>query len=604
MASHKLTPVLMTGSLLLALLLAIGHHFYYQYLDGNIVESQSQQEWFLRVGTGMAFLARALLSAAVGFAYTQILWRTLRSKSVSIQGVNSLFGILHDAWDFTTWELWTAAPALAVVAMIAWALPLIAVVTPATLTVQVSSYPNKTVIDSPLPILDYSDPLNFAQWTAAGGTGYLAPSSYISRVLLSVASSGSILAIPAPSPNSSYSLDFYGPTISCGAPKNATFAKLVTDTVKNSTWSANPVGYVGFVPQSRLGGDISLDLADDVPNAEEYALLGLEGALNTSLISTMATLDKTGRNTSTAKFYVVVPDSPSSTGYMVANKSIECALYNSSFAVDFTYNNGQQDISYKTKKLNGVSAANTLTCGNQSPDSCKDLIAYISLMDALGKLLLGSLQISHYGAMSPTQTQIMSSALMDSKEMQALRAVNSVDASEREEILQSVIGNISISDALEQLFTNATISLFSNSRFLQNDTAASNGPITYLSPQIAFSYAPRNLFIAYGSGLLVAAIVVAFGLVCIKSSSASYGNSFSTILRTTRNPDLDTMVPAAETSGAEPLSNHLGNSRLVLRSQGRRLGGMEEDTVTFFAVDSTPDEMKRTERQSPDDSWL
>lgn len=120
MAIHKLTPVLMTGSLFLGLLLAIGHHLYYHYLDGRVIKGQNQQEWFLRVGTGIAFLARALLSAAVGFAYTQILWRTLRSKSVTIEGVNSLFGVLHNAWDFTTWELWTAAPALAVVAIIAW----------------------------------------------------------------------------------------------------------------------------------------------------------------------------------------------------------------------------------------------------------------------------------------------------------------------------------------------------------------------------------------------------------------------------------------------------------------------------------------------------
>ncbi|KAF4978281.1 hypothetical protein FDECE_18247, partial [Fusarium decemcellulare] len=167
MVGHKLTPVLMIGSLLLGVVLAVCHHLYYKFLDGNIVRSQSQQEWFLRVGTGMAFLARSMLSAAVGLAYTQILWRTLRLKSVTIQGMNSLFGILHNAWDFTAWEIWTAAPALAVVALIAWFLPLIAVVTPATLTVQVSSHPNKTVIDAPIPIIDYGNTLNFAEWPSA-----------------------------------------------------------------------------------------------------------------------------------------------------------------------------------------------------------------------------------------------------------------------------------------------------------------------------------------------------------------------------------------------------------------------------------------------------
>lgn len=110
----------MTGSLVLGVALAIGHHLFYDYLNNRIVQNQNQQEWFLRIGTGVAFLTRALLSAAVGIAYTQILWRTLRSKSVTIQGINSMFGVPHNAWDFTTSELWTAAPALTVIAAIAW----------------------------------------------------------------------------------------------------------------------------------------------------------------------------------------------------------------------------------------------------------------------------------------------------------------------------------------------------------------------------------------------------------------------------------------------------------------------------------------------------
>ncbi|KAF5584024.1 uncharacterized protein FSUBG_12938 [Fusarium subglutinans] len=577
MAVHKLTPVLMTGSLFLGLVLAIGHHLYYHYLDGRIVKTQNQQEWFLRVGTGIAFLARALLSAAVGFAYTQILWRTLRSKSVTIEGVNSLFGVLHNAWDFTTWELWTAAPALAAVAIIAWALPLIAVITPATLTVQVSDRPNITVVDAPIPLLDYNNMLNFAQFTGVGGVGYYAPSSYVSRVLLSVASLGSILTFPAPFPNSSYSVDFYGPSISCGTPRNATFAKLLAEAVKNETCCGNSAGYVGFVPSSNT-----------VNSTEEgYALAGLRGAMNYSLISSLASIDRTANSINASRLFVVVPDIPASnttTSYIMANKTIECALYNSSYAVNFTFDNGQQNISYKSKRLNGVRSSDASLNEDNDSDRFNAAVAYIALMDSLGKLLLGNLGISHYGVMQPTQTQIMSSVLMDAKEMQVLGGVNA--ATDHPEAPDSVIGNISMANALQQL---------------QNDTAASRGNITYLTTQIAFSYEPRNLFIAYGLGLLASAVIVIIGLLCIKSASASYAATFSTILRTTRNPDIDTIVPAAETSGAEPLSKQLGDTRLVLRRQGRRLEGIDEDMVTLFAVDSMSDEKGR-QKDSPYDS--
>ncbi|KAG5751776.1 hypothetical protein H9Q69_006083 [Fusarium xylarioides] len=576
MAVHKLTPVLMTGSLFLGLVLAIGHHLYYHYLDGRIIKSQNQQEWFLRVGTGIAFLARALLSAAVGFAYTQILWRTLRSKSVTIEGVNSLFGVLHNVWDFTAWELWTAAPALAAVAIIAWALPLIAVITPATVTVQVSDRPNITVVDAPIPLLDYNNMLNFAQFTGVGGVGYYAPSSYVSRVLLSVASLGSILTFPAPFPNSSYSVDFYGPSISCSTPRNATFAKLLAEAVKNETCCGNSAGYIGFVPSTNT-----------VNSTEEgYALAGLRGAMNYSLISSQSTIDETANSINASRLFVVVPDMPASNttiSYIMANKSIECALYNSSYAVNFTFENGQQNITYKSKRLNGVRSSDAGLNRDKDDDRFNAAVAYIALMDSLGKLLLGNLGISHYGVMQPTQTQIMSSILMDAKEMQVLAGVNA--ATDRPEVPDSVIGNISMANALEQ----------------QNDTAASHGNITYLTTQIAFSYEPRNLFIAYGLGLLASLVIVIIGLLCIKSASASYATTFSTILRTTRNPDIDTIVPAAETSGAEPLSKQLGDTRLVLRRQERRLEGMDEDMATLFAVDSKPGEKDR-QKDSPYDS--
>lgn len=45
---HWLLPTLMTISLLWGLLLAIGHHFYYHWLDGQIVGTAARQQWSLR----------------------------------------------------------------------------------------------------------------------------------------------------------------------------------------------------------------------------------------------------------------------------------------------------------------------------------------------------------------------------------------------------------------------------------------------------------------------------------------------------------------------------------------------------------------------------
>lgn len=95
-------------------------------------------------------------------------------------------------------------------------------------------------------------------------------------------------------------------------------------------------------------------------------------------------------------------------------------------------------------------------------------------------------------------------------------------------------------------------------------------PVKVLTPQNAYIYKSRILLISYISGVAATAICVAVGLVCIsKASSAAFGTSFSTIVRTTRNPELDRLVSPAETSGAEPLSKELAAIKLRL-VQGKK----------------------------------
>ncbi|CAG1963029.1 unnamed protein product [Fusarium graminearum] len=585
MASRQLTPALMAGSFLLGLSFALAHHFYYLHLDEIIVESQSQQQWHLRAGTGLAFLVRAFLSAAVGIAYTQILWRTLRSKSITIGGVNSLFGVMNNPWAFIGWELWTAAPLLAVVAIIAWALPLVAIITPATLTVTVSSQPNITSLHAPISTPDYANVDTFGSWTGR----LLVHSTYVSRLLLSVASLGSILTIPPPFPNSSYALDFHGPTLSCHNTKNQAFSRQVREILENSKNqdADTTIVFVGFVPNHGRGNGSS-------SGVNEYALTGLKYALNESVATTFR-LDYT--ETGPAKFYVALRDETNSNPNVYETmKTIECELYNSSFATNFSFDNGQQNISYTSKKLNPVAFPSDFrSIAMFGSDHWTTKGAYLSLMNAMGQLVLGT--VINFGSSNTTnaiQTLIRSSSLMDTKEMYAFKKGRP----------ESMNGNISMSDALEDLFTNLTISLFSHPRFLQNSSAASRVPVTYSSAQNEFSYEPRNLLVAYGVGLFLAWAIVIIGLLCIKSASASYGSSFSTILRTTRNPEIDKIIPVAETTGAEPLSKNLNNVRLVLRRQGGGPESGDDEKATFFTVDSKSQEMERDQTNDPAESLL
>jgi hypothetical protein len=99
-------------------------------------------------------------------------------------------------------------------------------------------------------------------------------------------------------------------------------------------------------------------------------------------------------------------------------------------------------------------------------------------------------------------------------------------------------------------------------------------------------------------------IIVIIGLLCIKSTSAAYGASFSTILRTTRNSSLDAIIPEVETSGAEPLSKRLGGIRLVLQSKDHRSGGTTKGKAAFCMVHPRLNDIKSVQKDSPAESLL
>jgi len=113
----------------------------------------------------------------------------------------------------------------------------------------------------------------------------------------------------------------------------------------------------------------------------------------------------------------------------------------------------------------------------------------------------------------------------------------------------------------------------------QNSSTASILPILVRTPQNAYVYSPAHLLAAYGASIFVTGTVVLVGLFCIWSSSEAFAASFSSILRTTRNPQLDAIVQAKETQATVPISKRLGKVKLFL---GRRFHGGE--LWTAFAI--------------------
>jgi hypothetical protein len=338
--------------------------------------------------------------------------------------------------------------------------------------VQPAAQSNKTILSTPIRSIDFTldyDPApadgpalrlnkttlaSIGKWAMTGGVGgnlYSSPSFHVLRLVSSVASQGSILEIPAPYTNCTYLVEFYGPSISCRPPQfdNSSLQDYLSD-VQNTPSAFEAVAYASFVPRNGMldvNSNATVSLADGV-------VTGLNESLTQSGYDRTGSLARTLDNVSTdhARFYVYI--------FEDVTTGIECGLYNSSYTVNFTFSNGLQDVTVVNKtQLNGVNAI------SGSSEAHYPAIVpgtpYISVLDALQKLLYGYLIFDTGGIYVATGTGIMDSVLMDTQDMQKLFLRLGTYTP-----TQISIRNLTMSDALEEIFMNATLSLFGDSYFL------------------------------------------------------------------------------------------------------------------------------------------
>jgi len=98
-------PTSMVCLALSGVLLALGHHFYYLFLDGTVAGSASRQQWAIRFGTAFSFLVVACLKVASGQAYEQYIWTIVRRKSFSLGALDKFFRLLSNPFRFLSLEL-------------------------------------------------------------------------------------------------------------------------------------------------------------------------------------------------------------------------------------------------------------------------------------------------------------------------------------------------------------------------------------------------------------------------------------------------------------------------------------------------------------------
>lgn len=177
---HWVPPVAMVAFFMSGVSFATGHHAYYSSLDGTEVRDDESQQWAIRFGTAFAFLVEVSLATAVSIAQTQRAWTTVEKKSVSIGGIDAVFAATRDLVSFMSWEMLSRAKLASLLALICWCMPLSALVTPATLTVQTVSQTRN--VEKVVPAVDFNNKANFALFT----DGYLDPAPNVLPRILSM----------------------------------------------------------------------------------------------------------------------------------------------------------------------------------------------------------------------------------------------------------------------------------------------------------------------------------------------------------------------------------------------------------------------------------
>ncbi|CBF79132.1 hypothetical protein AN7077.2 [Aspergillus nidulans FGSC A4] len=199
-------PALMLICFIIGLFLAVVHHLYYQLLNNTVIHTKSQQTWANRIGTGLVFLIKTFLAAAVGIVCTQVLWWSLRSRSIEVSTLDSLFDLRNNILSFLN-------PLVYDIRLI----PIIAVFTPSALSVQSSIA--STVSPMSIPSILWNAKL-FAGWNGRLVNGqpisaWASVKPNITRVVTATAVHGFVLSLSAPAVNSSYTLNFHGPSLQC-----------------------------------------------------------------------------------------------------------------------------------------------------------------------------------------------------------------------------------------------------------------------------------------------------------------------------------------------------------------------------------------------------
>ena len=354
---HWRAPTVMGTSFLLSLIMSGLHHALYQTLNGERADSALLQLWAIRAGTAIAFLSKLFLAIGTGVAYDQWMWVDLHAKPHDIGSLDSMFAILGNAFEFLAVRVWVRRPVLTFLAAVTWLLPISAIITPGTLSVQPITVSENDTLS--IPQREYTtQSTQYCGVTSDGNTtSYATMASGLMNPTFATVLANNVLPVQPSTSNLTYNLRFFGPTVSCDMAGDEAFSWAKRAMLDYENMTDSRVFYFGWAPQPGWGPDVngSFFASTDLQIGNNRLDFVSTDAARTFVYLNTAGVDESGNRI------------PGFAGKIEA-QMLTCKLYNASYDAHFEVNStGAQSISATPKFENWMPAISTMEGSPSEP---------------------------------------------------------------------------------------------------------------------------------------------------------------------------------------------------------------------------------------------
>ena len=384
-------------------------------------------------------------------------------------------------------------------------IPISAIVTPGSLSVNLVQ--RQYNISAPIPSTNFSDPTGFvtslglsllgedgapgANAPAAMPGASVAPSALLSRIVSTTATSGAILQIKPPEPNSSYVYSFRGPSFRC-MPGDLRATHDIQQTMNSD--KSGRIRYAAIYNPRILGDTCSI-----------YVGIAYK---TTTQNGTYSMCSPGGGACMASQIQETKIDDPD------YGQAFSCELYNTFFTVNVTFRGSSQ--SFGIHKLEHLSP---VSCGPLAPPTLNDSHlppegwqASYAIFAAMGDVLVGNvtkIRGSVFESSSPVSwgTKILQTSLIGSSDFASMNITNRPNN----------LYTGPLAHGIEELSRNITLSLLSSDAF--GPQVTSDVLTTRQSNRYLFN--ERNFWLAYGIALFVTAGAVVVGVVAYLKNGAS-----------------------------------------------------------------------------------